>query len=254
MTPPQDPRPPYQRVADALRTSIRKGDLPPGARIPPLRELMDRYDVSNATAQHAVKLLKAEGLVESKTGSGTRVRHRPAMVGVSSSYLAPAGDGKWPLWRDVAAEQGLKGTERLGRVRTVAAPKDVAAALGLDAKAEVVLRSRVMLLDDEPVQTVASYFPASLADGTPLALPTKISGGAPAVLAHMGHRPAEFMETVTAAMPSPEEASALKLADGVPVLRIFRTVFDADGLAVEVCVMTMNADRHRLEYRLPLHA
>lgn len=215
---------------------------------------MDRHKVSNATAQHAIKILKAEGLVVSQTGSGTRVRLRPRMVGVSSSYLAPAEGEKWPLWRDIAKAQGMTGTERLGRVRKAVAPDDVATALGLTGGSEVILRSRVMLLDDEPVQTVVSYYPAALANGTPLELPTKIHGGAYAVLHHLGHRPAEFTESVIAAMPTPEEAKALSLADGVPVIRIFRTVFDGDDRPVEVCVMTMNAERHRLDYRLPLHS
>jgi hypothetical protein len=35
-------------------------------------------------------------------------------------------------------------------------------------------------------------------------------------------------------MPAPEEASALKLAQGVPVIRVLRTVFDAGSVAVEV--------------------
>ena len=35
-------------------------------------------------------------------------------------------------------------------------------------------------------------------------------------------------------MPAPEEASALKLAQGVPVIRVLRTVFDTDGVPVEV--------------------
>lgn len=254
MAPTQDHRPPYVRVADALRAAISRGDLPAGARIPSLRELMQRHDVSNATAQHAVKILKGEGLLESQVGSGTRVRRPRPMIGVSSSYLAPR-DGTWPLWRDEAAKLGMKGTEKLGKVRKVAAPDVVANALELQPGAPVVLRPRIMLLDDEPVQIVDSYYPAGLADGTPLASPTKIWGGAPAALAQLGHGPAESVEVVTAGMPNPEEDRLLgEIPPGIPVLRIVRTVLDSEGRPVEVCVMTMNADRHRLEYRLPFHA
>jgi GntR family transcriptional regulator len=216
---------------------------------------MERYGVSNATAQHAVKILKSEGLLESQVGSGTRVRRPRPMVGVSASYLAPPEGAPWPLWRDEAAKLGLKGTERLGKVRKVKAPDPVAHALELEPGTEVVLRPRVMLLDDEPVQLADSYYPADLADGTPLAQVAKIRGGAPSVLAELGHKPAESAETVTAGMPSQEEDKALGgLPAGVPVLRVVRTITDADGRPVEVCLMTMDASRHRLEYRLPFHS
>lgn len=255
MAPTQDHRPPYVRVADALRTAITRGDLPAGARIPSLRELMERYNVSNATAQHAVKILKSEGLLESQVGSGTRVRRPRPMIGVSASYLAPPEGEPWPLWRDEAAKLGMKGAERLGKVRKIKAPDSVAHSLQLEPGAEVVLRPRVMLLDDEPVQLVDSYYPADLADGTPLAQATKIRGGAPSVLAQLGHKPAESAESITAGMPNPDEDKALGgLPAGVPVLRVVRTVTDTEGRPVEVCVMTMDASRHRLEYRLPFHA
>ncbi|WP_353963842.1 MULTISPECIES: GntR family transcriptional regulator [unclassified Streptomyces] len=69
-----DPRPPYVRTADRLREEIRSGVLKPGDRLPSARELQDRFDIANSTAQNAVRVLKREGLVYAVKGKGVFVR------------------------------------------------------------------------------------------------------------------------------------------------------------------------------------
>ncbi|GAA3729339.1 hypothetical protein GCM10023082_28930 [Streptomyces tremellae] len=44
---------------------------------------------------------------------------------------------------------------------------------------------------------------------------------------------------------------ALRLASGVPVIRLVRTAYDTEGRAVEVCDTVMAADAYVLAYRLP---
>ena len=254
MAPQQEHRAPYVRIADELRAAIAAGEYGPGELLPSIRTLVQKHGVSNATAQNAIKILKNEGLVEPDPGTGNRVRRPRPMVGVSASYLAPEG-GRWATWREEAAKLGMAGSERLGKVGKVPALDDVASELQLTPGTPVVVRPRVMLLDDAPVQLVDSYYPADIADGTALARSARIRGGAPSLLAELGHRPAESVERIVARMPTVEEDRALGgMPDGVPVIRIVRTVFNGSGRAVEACVMTMNAERHRLEYRLPFHS
>lgn len=71
---PDDPRAAYQQIADDLRQQIASGALEPGARLPSTRELMDRYDVANNTAQSAIRALRDLGLVETVAARGTFVR------------------------------------------------------------------------------------------------------------------------------------------------------------------------------------
>jgi len=52
-------------------------------------------------------------------------------------------------------------------------------------------------------------------------------------------------------MPTPEEAKALKLATGSPVLTLVRTAYDTEGQPVEVCDAGMSADLYVLAYELP---
>ena len=248
----RDPRPVYEQVAEALRQDIATGVLQPDAQLPSFQQLRDRFGISVTTAQRALRTLKDEGLIEGRTGQGTFVRRRRPLFAHSASYVCPTESGRW-AWGEQAEAQGMKGTQTMGKVREVPAPDEIADCLRLSEGAPVVLRSRTMLLDDEPVELVDSYYPADIARGTPLAEQKRIRGGSPAALAQAGHAAVEYEERVRSRPATPEEARALGLVGGTPVLRLVRTLFDADDRAVEVCVMLMAADRVELRYRLPVH-
>src|SRR5581483_1249514 len=68
---PRDPRPPYLQIADALKGAMDSGELPPGERLPTIRELEKQYGVAQQTVQHAFKLLRQEGRIVSWQGRGT---------------------------------------------------------------------------------------------------------------------------------------------------------------------------------------
>jgi GntR family transcriptional regulator len=69
-----DPRPSYVQVADDLRRAIERGEYQPGQRLPSGRALARRYEVALNTAQRAVDLLKAEGILISYPPRGVFVR------------------------------------------------------------------------------------------------------------------------------------------------------------------------------------
>jgi len=73
---PDDPRPPYQQVANALRAAILTKKFAPGDKLPSGSELAQRYGVARMTVQQAVRLLREEGLIVSRQGSGIYVRER----------------------------------------------------------------------------------------------------------------------------------------------------------------------------------
>jgi DNA-binding transcriptional MocR family regulator len=66
--------PAYQRLAGALRTAIERGDYPLGARLPAERALAKALRVSRTTVVGAYDQLRQDGWVESRQGSGSRVR------------------------------------------------------------------------------------------------------------------------------------------------------------------------------------
>lgn len=73
---PDDPRPPFQQVMNALRASILTRKFQPGDQLPGLPDLATYYGVSIGTVQKAVAALRQEGLVVTRQGAGTYVRQR----------------------------------------------------------------------------------------------------------------------------------------------------------------------------------
>lgn len=63
----------YQEIAESLRRRIASGELAPGDRLPPVRELADRWQCTPGTVGRAYRALADEGLVTARRGSGTHV-------------------------------------------------------------------------------------------------------------------------------------------------------------------------------------
>jgi GntR family transcriptional regulator len=153
-------------------------------------------------------------------------------------------------WGAEAAERGGTGTQKLFDVDEVTASALVADMLGVEPGEPVVVRRRLMLFDDHPVELVDSYYPAALARGTRLAESRKIPGGAVTFLADLGYPARRVREDVSARLATPEERSALQLEAPSCVLLLARTLTTENDLPVEASVMTMVADGRRLRYEL----
>lgn len=63
----------YRTVVDEINTLIESGRYPPGSRLPPERELAERFKVSRLTVREAVIALEVLDKVRVKTGSGVYV-------------------------------------------------------------------------------------------------------------------------------------------------------------------------------------
>jgi len=209
---------PYEGIANELRASILDGRLEAGVRLPSENELAERYSTSRPTVRRALALLKAEGLVIS--------------------------------------EQGQAAEQRLLDVGRVAAPDDVAERLRVDGGAPVVARRRLFLVNGEPVALCDSYYPADVADGTALAEPERIAGGAYGLIEDpagpIARRLKRSIDDLECRMPTPEEVDALELDLGVPVVRVLRTVYDSEGAAVEVQETVAAADKHQFRYEVAM--
>lgn len=69
-----DPRQPYEQIADDIREAIVSGKLTPGDRLDSVRVLGDRYQVAGTTVQRALRVLRNEGYLMSWQGRGIFVR------------------------------------------------------------------------------------------------------------------------------------------------------------------------------------
>lgn len=170
----------------------------------------------------------------------------------SARYLRPAAPGQPDAWSQQAAAEGRRGGQRLLYAGEAAADARVAATFGVEVGAPVVLRRRLILLNDHPVELTDSYYPLAIAAGTPLAENRKIKGGAITLLAELGYKSARGDEEVAARPPSDAEAEALELAPGEWVLDVYRVAADSTGLPVEITAMTMPARGRTLRYTIEI--
>jgi molybdate-binding protein/DNA-binding transcriptional regulator YhcF (GntR family) len=63
----------YQEIAESLRRRIVSGELKPGDKLPPVREMARQWDCTPGTISRAYTQLAQEGLVVGYRGGGTRV-------------------------------------------------------------------------------------------------------------------------------------------------------------------------------------
>ncbi|WP_377271894.1 GntR family transcriptional regulator [Peterkaempfera sp. SMS 1(5)a] len=241
---------PYRLIADELRTAILTGRLKPGDRVPGENTLMEQHGVAKETARRALATLAAEGLIETRRGSGTFVKAFRPIRRRGTKRLAQSqwGEGR-SIWEADLDDRPMT-TDRL-EVGEVDCPPHVAPLLGLEPGARVVMRNRRYLVDGEPVMLAVSYLPAALAGGTRIAEADTGPGGVYARLAEVGAGPVWFREEVRVRMPLPEEAEALRLGPGSPVALIVRHAYAEGGRPVEVNEMTLDASRYLLEWEFP---
>ena len=87
----------YQQIYEDLREAILAGTLPESTRLPPERALAERLGVNRSTVVHAYRELVADGLIEQRVGSGSRVAR------LAGSAQPPSADVPWwvtlPPWR-----------------------------------------------------------------------------------------------------------------------------------------------------------
>ncbi|MGA4508404.1 GntR family transcriptional regulator [Propionibacteriaceae bacterium G1746] len=83
-----DPTPPYEQLRRQLADAVATGELTPGDRLPPVRQLARDLGVATGTVARAYRLLEESGQLVTARGAGTRVA---ANRGTSSTPTAPDG-------------------------------------------------------------------------------------------------------------------------------------------------------------------
>lgn len=163
-------------------------------------------------------------------------------AGTSLPYVMPRHSGQTDAWTEESASRG--GSQRLIEVVTATPPAEIAERLEVAAGGAAVLRRRLMYMAEEPIELVDSWYPEQIASGTALAEHRKIRGGAPTLLAELGHTPRRVIEEVGMRPATSDEASQLGIAEGVNVLTLLRTSLLADDQPLEASLMVMKGPRH----------
>lgn len=94
---PDNAGPRYQAIADAIAAAVAEGELRPGDRLPPQREMAYQLGVTVGTVSRAYSLAERKGLLAGEVGRGTFVRKPGSHV----------GPGMLPPVSDVAVDLGI---------------------------------------------------------------------------------------------------------------------------------------------------
>ena len=123
----------YRQIQRFIQKQIQSGGLPAGTRLPSSRDLSSSLGVSRITVINAYAELEAEGLVYSRTGSGTYVAfHLSAIPDAIPDRVSP---GDWPLWQqELLSRTWLPAQRELtGLVTSLTHPDLISFASGLGA-------------------------------------------------------------------------------------------------------------------------
>lgn len=72
-----DERPLHEQAAAAIRNAITAGEVAPGDRLPPARDLAAALQINANTVLRALRQLRGEGLLEFRRGRGVTVLRKP---------------------------------------------------------------------------------------------------------------------------------------------------------------------------------
>ncbi|MGW7109592.1 GntR family transcriptional regulator [Streptomyces xanthophaeus] len=228
--PRADNRPPYARIAGHYRDLISSGELSPGDLLPSIRALADQWDVSTATADRAMKLLREEKLVQGIPGVGTEVTGRPVSL-ASGSERHDRSSKTQSSWG--VGEQSSGHTAGI-----VDAPEDVAHVLGIEPGDDVIRRSRVYRDAHGIVSHSTSWIPAEFAQALPeLARSERLKGGLSLDLIAdaTGRRVVQRVDEETARIATARDLELLELEVGTvaAILVLTARFLDADGELLE---------------------
>ena len=99
----------YLQAANSIKRDIVTGKLPPGAKLPSVRDLGVEYTINPNTVSRVYKELESEGVCFTRRGMGTFVTEDPGKVDQMKEEMAGT------LIRDF-----LEGMEQLGFSRSEA--------------------------------------------------------------------------------------------------------------------------------------
>lgn len=255
----------HLRIADDIRMKIERGEIAPGAPIPTLGELCERWSCSMNSARSAVALLKAQGLVVGGRGKALTVRVQTRRVVRSSERhqvekdLAIKPESERMTIGEAETNHGMSITDQrfTTAYAVITADADLADALGI-AENERVLRRNYESFDTATgyyLSRSVSYIPVSLVESNPALLDEKNEpwpGGTQHQLLTVGIEIDRVIDKVAARMPTTAEAQMWNLPDGVPLILCRRISLDSEGRVVEISDADYPADRSELEFVIRL--
>jgi GntR family transcriptional regulator len=230
--------PKYLRVADEIRREIHSGVYRPGDRMPAETALVERFRLSLPTIREALRVLRAEGLIESRHGIGTFVKVDSRLQRRSRHRYGRARKDQQLLTSHLRHEIVFAGRQP--------APDYIAEVMNIAPGTEVVVRRRILRdkQTDRVEELGASYLPTAIAAGTFLEQRDVVPKALFLCVEELsGQRYAYARDRWTSRSATPDEALLLDLQPGSQLLHVLHAAEAEDGSVLEVSESIWPADR-----------
>lgn len=138
----------WRQIALSLEQAIRRGDYKPGTQLPTEKQLARNFGVNRHTVRQAMNRLAEHGLVSIEQGRG---------MFVAESSLDYALGPRTRFTENLLTKQ-KKPTRELIFAENIAAPAEIARALGIPTGAPLWQLETRNKADDKPVGVSSHYF------------------------------------------------------------------------------------------------
>jgi len=227
----------FREIADDLRERIALGDIGGSGAMDSEAVLGQRYAASRMTVRKALELLRDQGLVDSRQGSGWFVS--------SGSFHQRLALGTFRHAQSAIADTGATVQREVVGFAWERATASVATLLGIAPEAQVLHITSVRSVDGVPLDSATEYVAGAAAQAISRA--DAASPGVWHTLARSGVDIASVRQTIAAGVAGPEDRGPLGTPAGAPLLLIRRLAIGSDGAPVAVSDHRYLAHRFSLE-------
>jgi GntR family transcriptional regulator len=232
--PPAYPEPLWTQAKELLLARIASGELKPGSRLPPERDLCRMLEISRVTLRKALTALVDGGVLRSAHGRGW--------------YVTVPERNDWPntleSFSETARRMGLVASSLVLRAALGVSTYDEAEAFGIAPGTPLYRLDRVRLLDKVPIAVDESLVPADVAAGF-----DEVDFGVASLydaVTDRGHQLAQADTTIEARPADPVLAKHLEIPEGTPVLEMRQVVRDRAQRTLLTSTIRYAGDRYRL--------
>jgi DNA-binding GntR family transcriptional regulator len=161
----------------------------------------------------------------------------------------PATRASASIFLSESEQQGLPARRVMLEVGPTPAPAHIAERMSIAPGDMVLVRRRLMLVQDTPLRIASSYFPLAQFEGTAIAQDGFVEGGLQGFFERQGLRFGRAFETLTARLPHALEAEQLEIRAETPVVVILRSSYDVKDRPVHTLETVCASDKHVFRVR-----
>jgi GntR family transcriptional regulator len=220
-----------QQLKEQLLTLVQQHS---GGRLPPERELSERFNVARETLRRCLRELEQDGLLERKQGAGTFVSGQPVVKQLQLMSFS-----------EDMRERGLVPSSEILAVTELGANAKLAQKLKLVPGSPLIELRRLRLANDEPMALETVYLVKARVPE--LDVEGLKTGSLYELLQAAGIVIRSAVQQVQATVLSEDEADLLEVPPFSPSLLVERLVLSSAGEIVEFARTLYRADRYRFE-------